>query len=127
MKLQNPKYKERLKIILLAYLVFAVTGFFAFSNNLTFQFKNYNPERLASGNFIASAFYNSDCLAENTTTINKAHNNSSSPMRSGLFRIFIFAGIFVSAMFFAKSYNYSVLKNDKIFCLKSNIILKLRI
>ena len=119
--------KKRLKIILLAYLAFAVTGFFALSNNHTFQFGDYSQDRLGSGSFIASAFYNSECLAGNTAAIKRAHSNSSSPMRSGLFRVFIFAGVFASAIFFAKSFNYNSVKNDKVFCLKSNIILRLRI
>jgi hypothetical protein len=118
--------RKCLKFAFLAYLMLVVTGFFAFSNNDAFWLSNYNPDSLESVSFISSITYTADCLAENTAITNKINGNTSSLLRNGLLRIFLFMGIYIAAVYRTQFF-YNAIKNDENFTIKNDIILKLRI
>ena len=117
--------KKYLNIALLIYLMFAVTGFFAFPNNDSLLPSN-NANILGSNVSFTSKYYNVDCVAVNTKTIEKPYSHLLSFARNGLLRVFAFAGIHLVAVCFIKSC-FNLINKYKTSTTKDNIILKLRI
>jgi hypothetical protein len=113
-------------LILLAYLMLAVTGFFAVPTGEIFQVGGSSTDGLNSSGFYSSISRTIDWLGEDTTTIGKAFASSSSPQRNGLFRVFMIIGI-IAAVIHSMCLYFHLIKKNHISSIKNTILLKLRI
>ena len=113
-------------LILLAYLLLAVTGSFAFSTSEVFHYANFDGGRQDSAGFSPATVHAFVWLAEDAAKISEANGYSFSLFRNAL--NLVFASIFIcsAATWFLRSY-FLLIKNDKTIIFKNNILLKLRI
>jgi hypothetical protein len=114
---------KRSECILIMYLVFAIIGTFAVGGASCFEHSN---KGLDTNRYFSAMSHTVDWLAEDTTTIGKAHGSANSPLRNGLLRVFILAGTIVAAVYLARA-NLKIIKNENFLPVKKLILLKLRI
>jgi hypothetical protein len=101
-------------------------GTFVISTGEASVFEHSNKDSIDSSSYFSSMSHAVDCLIEDSTTIGKAHSYSNSPLRNGLLREFIPAGITAIALHPAGT-NLKTIQNDNISFTKNLILLKLRI
>ena len=111
------KVKKWSHVLLLVYLVLAITGSFAFQMREAFCFDKLNTNRLNSAFFLSSIVHTVEWLAENT---------SNSALRNGYLCLFLFAGIQAATIKIARSY-LLVMKNDDTSIIRNTNLIKLRI
>ena len=112
--------------ILMAYLVLAIIGSFAFSTGHAFSYEKSDKDTLGSSVYFSSINHSVDCLAVDTLSISKSNRHSNSPLRNILFRVFALSGIIGMGIFLAKT-NFKITKNDNFPIIKNLVPLKLRI
>ena len=122
----NRKAKKWPYIIFLVYLVLAITGSYTFLPDEAFCSASLKTDRLGAPGFLSSIAYAVHWVAEDPSVTGKAHEQLLSVLRNGFFRIFILAGIYAAAIFFARSF-FPAMKNDNTLIKKKSILLKLRI
>ena len=115
-----------LKNVLLAYLILAIIGSFAFAAGQAFSYEKSDRDFLGSNSYFSSIVHTIDWLAEDTPAISNAYKNSNSPLRNGLLRVFTLAGITGITVFLAKS-NFKININENFPVIKNLFPLKLRI
>ena len=119
--------KKWQKLILPVYLILAVICSFVFSTDQALLYEKSEKDILGSGSYFSSlATHTIDWLAEDAPTISKVHKYSNSPLRSGLLRVFVLAGLIGIALFLAKS-NFKINKNNNLPIVKKLVPLKLLI
>ena len=117
--------KEHLKLTLLIFLLPAVIGFFVFSGNEASS-DILKKGISGSNNYFTSIIYSMSCIADNTAAINRVYEYLISFIRNGMFRVLIFAGIYIIAVCFTK-YCSNFMEYYRTSSKKNNTILKLRI
>ena len=122
--------KKWFYLIILAFIMLTVPVSLVFSirdlRGKPLFFVSLNTDKLLSNGFFSSIGYVGDWLTENATTIRKAPRFSSSLLYNESLRVFISIGLFIAAVYYAKSC-ILVIKNDNAFIMTYNIPLKLRI
>ena len=117
------KEKKWQNFIFVPYLLLAITCSYTFltgeSFNLDINKRNFETQ-------FASFHYSADWIAEETITIRKASRNSSSILRSGLIRIFLYLGILMTSVYLTGTCIQQI-KTNKTSNFKNYILLKLRI
>ena len=111
---------------LLLYLILVISGSFSISVAETFFHGNSNWDSIRAKGFCPSIGYTVDWIVEETITVTKTRSYSYSPLRSGLFRVFAFIGLFSALIFLSKSIFMSA-KKENLPITKNYILLKLRI
>jgi len=118
--------KKWLFIILFPFLLSSLMASLALSINNTLCLDKVVKNRENLNVCFTKINHTIDWLAVNTNTLRKAHKNTSYQLHGGLFKIFMVAGIFFSALSVNKS-NISSIKSRQTAGIKSTILLKLRI
>ena len=117
--------KKRLRPVFTAYLAFAVMGAFTLSMAESLRFDDPVKDQLSSGSYTA-IHHTIDCLLEAPGITGRANGHYQSPLRNGVLRELMPAGIYNAAVNAAGSFSQAG-KNHQTLIEKPLILLKLRI
>ncbi|MDR0639029.1 MAG: hypothetical protein LBG27_09065 [Spirochaetaceae bacterium] len=119
--------KQRgLRLILAAYMVFAIMGTFIFVLMESFPEVNFAGDEITQGGVFASMDYAIDCLVESGSLTGKAGKYSPSVARNSFLRISTLAGSQNIEMFFCHL-SLKAIEETNHLNKKSSILLNLRI
>jgi hypothetical protein len=115
------------RLILAAYLVFAVMGIFTFAVMEPLDFDDFwKAETEESGGFFTLIDYTADCLSENVIIPGKARGHSLSSLHNSSLRIMMSPGAKDAETVFSQSFLRIIERADYL-NIKNTILLKLRI